>query len=355
MFTRILVPLNGSALAEQVLPDAARLARANGATVMLVRVIRPLVEYEAMRPAPGAWLPAADNTLRDAATAYLNELRAKEPLLDVSTEAHVLVGPVAPIVLRAADDERADIIVMSTQGRKGIARWLQGSVAGAVIRDAQVPVLVLREAATPLAADLAAGQPVSALVPLDGSPLAEAALEPAVQLAAAMSQGAGGSIHLLRVVDPPPERPASDSPAARQEHAERRRDIRRELRNAREYLDTAAAGVRKLYADAHGVSVTWSIARGHNVAEAILGATRSASGAALRADKPESVNLIAMGTHGRGGLKRWIMGSVAERVVREAAIPVLVVRPRAGDLDVAVRPAESVEVADQDEGGLRLA
>ena len=354
MFTRVLVPLDGSKRAEQVLPDAVRLARAGGGTMVLVRVIRPPVEYEAMRPAPSVWLPAADNALRDAAAAYLNELRAKEPLLGVATEAHVLVGPVAPMILRAADDERADIIVMSTQGRKGIARWLQGSVAGAVIRDAQVPVLVLREAATPLATGLDAGQPVSALVPLDGSPLAEAALEPAVQLAAAMSRAAGGSIHLLRVVEPPAERPASDSPAARQEHADQRRAIRRELRDAREYLDTTAAGVRKLYADAHGVSVTWSIARGHNVAEAILGTARSA-GSTTRTDRPESVNLIAMGTHGRGGLKRWIMGSVAERVVREAAIPVLVVRPRAGDLDVAVRPAESVEDADQNEGGLRLA
>lgn len=354
MFTRILVPLDGSTRAEQVLPDAARLARAGGGIVTLVRVIRPLVEYEAMRPAPGVWLPAADNALRDAATAYLNELRAKEPLLDVATEAHVLVGPVAPMILRAANDERADLIVMSTQARKGIARWLQGSVAGEVIRDARVPVLVLREAAMPLASGLAAGQPVSALVPLDGSSLAEAALEPAVQLAVAMSQGVGGSIHLLRVVDPPPERTGSDSPAARQEHTERRRAIRRELRDAREYLDTTAAGVRKLYADAHGVSVTWSVARGHNAAEAILRATRAEGGTA-RADQPESVNVVAMGTHGRGGLKRWIMGSVADRVVREAAMPVLIVRPRASDLDAVVRPAESVEVADQDEGGLRLA
>lgn len=354
MFTRILVPMDGSTRAEQVLPDAVRLARARDGTVVLVRVIRPLVEYEAMRPAPGVWLPAADNALRDAATAYLNELRTKEPLLEVTTAAHVLVGPVAPMILRATEDEQADIIIMSTQGRKGIARWLQGSAAGAVVHDAQVPVLVLREAATPLTTSLAAGQSVSALVPLDGSSLAEAALEPAVQLVAAMSRAAGGSVHLLQVVEPPPERPTSDSPATRQEHTERRRDIRRALRDAREYLDTTAAGVRRLYADALGVSVTWSIARGHKVSDAILGTARS-TGSTTRTDRPESVNLIAMGTHGRGGLKRWIMGSVADRVVREAAIPVLVIRPRAADLDVTARPAAYEEVADQDEGGMRLA
>lgn len=351
MFTRILVPLDGTSRAEQVLPDAARLARASGGTVVLVRVIRPLVEYEATRPALGMWLPAADNALRDAAAAYLSELRAKEPLLEVPTEAHILVGPVAPMILQLADDARADVIIMSTEGRRGIARWLQGSVAGAVIRDAQVPVLVLRDEATPLTSGLAAGRAVSALVPLDGSPLAEAALEPTVRLVAAMSQGAGGSIHLLRVVEPPPERPASDSSAARQDHAGRRREIRRELRDTREYLDTTAAGVRALYADAHGISVTWSIARGHDAGAAILDAAEQSKRTAL----PQPVDLIAMSTHGRGGLRRWLMGSVAERVVREAAIPVLVVRPRASDLDAAVRPGAAEVAADRNEGSLHLA
>lgn len=329
MSIRILVPLDGTAPAEQVLPDAARLARSSGGTVILLRVIRPLVEYEALRPAPGMWLPAADLALRDAAAAYQAELRAKEPLLTVSTEAHILVGQIAPMILRAAEDERADMIVMSTRGRRGLARWLQGSVAGAVIRDARVPVLVLRDTATPLSANREDGQPVSALVPLDGSSLAAAALGPAVQLVAALSQAPGGSVHLLRVVEPPPETAASHSPVARRESADRRRTIRRELRDAREYLDTAAAGVRERDADPRGVSVTWSIARGQDVGETILRVAQPPGDAAARPDGPASVDLIAMGTHGRGGLKRWIMGSVAERVVRDATMPVLVVRPPA--------------------------
>lgn len=355
MFARILVPLDGSAGAERVLPDAVRLARASGGTVLLLRVIRPLMEYDAIRPAPGMWLPAADNALRDAAAAYLDELRVREPLLAVRTEVHVLVGPVAPMVLRAADEERADLIVMSTRGRKGFARWLQGSVAGAVIRDARVPVLVLREAAAPLASDPAAEvSQVSALVPLDGSPLAEAAIALAIQLVATMSPPQGGSVHLLRVVEPPPDRDAGQSPAARQEHADRRRAIRRELRDAREYLDSVAIGVRERLADARGVSVTWSIARGHDVAEAILRAAQPADDT-RRPDLPAEVHLIAMGTHGRGGLKRWLMGSVAERVVRDAPMPVLVVRPRQGDLGAELRPAPEAAVPAAGEGGLHLA
>lgn len=347
MFTRILIPLDGTSRAEQVLPDAARLARVNGGVVMLLRVLRPLVEYETIRPASGMWLPAADEALRDAATSYLNTVRGREPLLGIPTEAHILVGPVAPMILRAAVEEQADIIVMSTRGRTGIVRWLQGSVAGAVIRDAPAPVLVLRESAVPLAAGIEVGRPVSALVPLDGSPLAEAALALAIQLVASLSQPSRGSVHLLRVVEPPLGPATSQSPAARQENADRRRELRRELRDTREYLDTTAAGARRSYADAAGVSVTWSIARGQDVVETILRAAGTGTEDETRPDQPARVDLIAMGTHGRGGLKRWLMGSVAARVAREAEIPVLVVRPLASDLGTEGLPVASTETREE--------
>lgn len=356
MYGRILVPLDGSGHAELALPEAARLARATGGTVILLRVVRPMAEYEVIASPPGMWLPTADAVIRDVAAAYLSELRARAPLEAVPTEALILVGPAAPMILHAADEERADMIVMSTHGRRGLARWVQGSVADAVVRDASVPVLVLRDEDSLLTASLRGGRGVSALVPLDGSPLAEAALGPAVRLAAALSQPSGGTLHLLRVVEPPPPA-AGQSFVAQRERVEHCRRVRHERRAAREYLEATARWVRERHADAIGVSVTWSVGRGHDVAETILRAAQPESHAAPLGEsmgEPGTVDVIAMATHGRGGLKRWLMGSVAEQVVRDAGVPVLVVRPGASDLDAGLGPSMAAEVASRHEGSVYL-
>lgn len=354
MYGRILVPLDGSRHAEQALPDAVRLACASGGTVILLRVMRPLAEYEVAPPSPGVWLPAADDALRDAAAAYLTEVRARAALEAVATEARILVGPVAPTIIQAADEAHADIIVMSTHGRRGLARWLQGSVAGAVIRDARVPVLVPRDGGDALASITGASHPVSALVPLDGSPLAEAALVPALHLVAALSQPSGATLHLLRVVEPPPEDAAALSFVAQREQAEHRREVRQELRVAREYLEATATWLRERYADALGVAVTWSVGRGDDVAATILRAAELAHHTAPEGG-PQAADLIAMATHGRGGLRRWLMGSVAERLVRDAPMPVLVVRPGSSDRDAVPRLATAEEVAGEHQGDMHLA
>jgi nucleotide-binding universal stress UspA family protein len=226
-----------------------------------------------------------------------------------------------------------------------------GSVAGAVVRDAHAPVLVRRDSAAPMVLRLDNGQAFSALVPLDGSPLAEAALAPAVQLVAAMSHSSshasGGSVHLLRVVEPSLHHTTEQSLTARREHAERRRALRRELREAREYLDATATLLRERCADALGVSVSWSIGRGHEVAEAILRAAQAAHDAtgSRTPHSPYGPDVIAMGTHGRGGLKRWLMGGITESVLHNTTVPMLIVRPRG--LDVWTKPAvgESAPVA----------
>ncbi|MFI5272677.1 MAG: universal stress protein [Ktedonobacterales bacterium] len=339
MFTRILVPLDGSAQAERALADAARLARASEGTIILVRVIRPLIEYDGGRAAAGVWLPAADTALRDAAAAYLTALRQKEPLRGVATEAHVLVGPAAQMILHTAERQRVDSIVMSSHARRGLSRLVLGSIAGAIVREAQVPVLVRRDTTAPsvpgFVAGEDAGQPVSALVALDGSPLAEGALVAAVRLVGSLAHPSGGAIHLLRVVEPSPKQNATQSLATRRASAERRRAIRRELRDAREYLEAAADQVRELAADARNVTVTWSVERGQDVAGVILRAaeaTTDATGSSV----PQRADVIAMGTHGRGGLKRWFIGSVAESVLRNANVPVLTVRPR--DRAVTLKP-----------------
>lgn len=345
MFRRILVPLDGSAQAERAVVIAVRLAQACDGTVVLVQVIRPLVEYETMRPPHGTWLPAADNAARDAASSYLATLRQRASMRDVATESQVLVGPIAPLVVQAAEEQRADLVVMVTHARRGLSRWVLGSVADAVVHNAHVPVLVLRDSADASAASLSSRlgadhHPISALVALDGSPLAEAALAPAVHLVAAMSQERsqplGGSVHLLRVVEPPPNRAAAAVLMSPFERADRRRAIAGKLREAREYLDATATRLRERSADALGISVTWSIGRGHDVA-AIIQRVAQPERRNANANATQGADVIVMGTHGRGGVKRLLMGSVAERVLREATVPVLIVRP--GSRAVATAPA----------------
>ncbi|HYB74474.1 MAG TPA: universal stress protein [Candidatus Sulfotelmatobacter sp.] len=131
MFRRILVPLDGSALAEAVLPQAMELARLHGAEVVLLRV-ESAPDYAVAQAAE-----EAQHYLGDVA-ASLREARVR-----VSTMV-VLSGDTAGEILVQAELTAADLILMSTHGRSGVGRWMLGSVAEKVLRAAVTPVLLVR-------------------------------------------------------------------------------------------------------------------------------------------------------------------------------------------------------------------
>jgi len=304
MYRTILIPLDGSAFAERALPLAVDIARRAGAALRLVRVH----ELYALKDPACAWCPfdhAEDAQLKDQERAYLEETAHK--LVEGSSPSAtyaVPLGLTADAILGEAQAARADLIVMTTHGRGPWSRFWLGSVADELIRRAPMPVLLLpaREAASPSTVDPA---PRHMLIPLDGSSLAEQVLEPALGLGKLLD----ASYTLLQVVPAPVVAllpPAGEGLSAFDRPLA---DPRR--REAQDYLDRVAQRLRP-----QGGSIQTRVAVGTSPAAAILEEARS-----------QAVDSIALATHGRGGIKRALLGSVADKVLRAACIPLLVYRP----------------------------
>src|SRR5437764_13122522 len=145
MFKRIMVPLDGSGRAERALPIAARLARASGGSIFLVRVVstEPASLPSAPKPILIQTVGEADRTL---AESYLAGVAGSELLTGVSVQTHVPVGLVSPSILSIAADTHADVIVMCSHGYTWVNRWWTvGSITAKFARFAQPPALVLRD------------------------------------------------------------------------------------------------------------------------------------------------------------------------------------------------------------------
>jgi nucleotide-binding universal stress UspA family protein len=294
MYLSLLVPLDRSSFAEQALPLALTIARRAHARLDLVEVH---ALYAVEDPHAG-WAPFESD--RDAACKQQEQLyldataRWVTAGSGVSTNTAVLAGSavlpktVADGILERARIDKADLIVMTTHGRGPLSRIGLGSVADELIRRAAMPVLLVwpREEAPAVIPE-----PVldNILIPLDGSALAEQVLEPALDLARLMES----RCCLLRVV----EHRFSPAPS--------------EKARAKAYLERLAARPR-----VQGLQVETRVVVARRAADAIL----------EEADK-QSSNLIALATHGRGGFKRLLLGSVADKLIGGAASPVLVYRP----------------------------
>ncbi len=278
MIRTMLVALDGSALAERSLPYACALARAAGARIVLM----------------GAALPSGENA--GPVQAALDRLAGRLRLAGLVAEPRVYFAAAEEAILDASHREHADLIVMSTRGRAGVERWLFGSVADAVLRSADVPMLVVPAAC---AHDWPADRTPRFLVALDGSPLAEAVLAPIGALAAVLD----AELHLLRVVEPP----MVTAEPGLYVHLF---DADAELAEARAYLEQIAGG-----SWAAGCSVTTQVEIG------------PPTNVLVEYARERDVDLIAMATHGRGGLARVVMGSVATGVLQRAGMPMLLVRP----------------------------
>jgi nucleotide-binding universal stress UspA family protein len=321
MFKRILVPLDGSTCAERAIPVAARIARASGGAVVLVRAVNVAIGFWPSLAGEAAVVQSVLDADQAVADEYLAGIKQAPELADITTETRIVFGPVASAILAVAASAQADLMVLCSHGYTGMTRWALGSVAEKVARSAQVPVLVLREAGpVPSGPHPDVTRPLRALVALDGSVLAKAVLEPAACLIAALAAPAQGALHLVRVVKPViPDREGKDP--EEQEHF---------LSKAKRYLSSTLEQMRAgLVAPALAnlkLSVTWSVAIETDVAEGIVrvaenGEDAEGAGVFGRCD------VIAMATHGRGGIQRWAMGSITERVLSATKLPLLIVRP----------------------------
>jgi len=319
MFHRILVPLDGSTGAEQALPVAASIASFSGGTVVLLRVVSPSPEFGPY-PVPDSWtIPSLNDPNLVEARNYLDRISSINILIGVHTEITVIAGQPADTILSVVDTHHIDLIVLCSHGYTGVKRWVLGGVAEQVAHHTPVPVLVLREGGPALVgAPPHAESPLRALIPLDGSVGAKTAISPAAQLVVALSSPGPGALHFTRVVVLPDVEQISQS---------EREAI---MRKAKQYLSATVEQIRKgLVASPVAelkLAMTWSVTIDDDIASGIIriaedGQDTEETGAFDRSD------LIAMPTHGYGGLQRRAIGSVTERVLHATRLPLLIVRP----------------------------
>jgi nucleotide-binding universal stress UspA family protein len=341
MFKRILVPLDGSIRAERAIPVAARIARAANGTVVLVQVATIPFTYS---PYLGSatYAEEAIKTDLNETEKYLNTLANLETLEGIKTTTTALLDSAAQGILSTADSYNIDLIVMTSHGRAGMQRWVLGSVAQKIARHSSMPVLVLHEEGPLPVGPHLDNRPLCALVPLDGSVLAKAALEPAAQLVAAIAGPAQGSLHLMRVV----KSPTAEELRAVGDQESMNRLKENKLHRAKTYLNSIVEQLREGPLAHLNLIITWSVAVDNDVAHTIIrmaenGEDAEGAGVFGRCD------LIAIATHGRGGLQHWILGSITERVLGATKLPILIVRPEAAAFKHASNGSDTSEAPIQ--------
>ncbi|MFL5506421.1 MAG: universal stress protein [Gemmatimonadales bacterium] len=303
MYRSILVPLDGSTFAEQALPVAADIAARAKATLHLV-LVHQATAVVAGPGEPVVLDPGIDERRRGEEGGYLARLQGLVAHGDaVQVVSQVIEGPVADAVAHYAHAHAVDLVVMTTHGRGVFSRFWLGSVADRLVRQLEQPLLLLRpqpSGGAPRA--LGFGR---ILLMLDGSPHAEAMIDPSVQLAHTF----GGELTLVRVV-------------------ERLAPIWLPLPGVAPVPDTDAMAHRQLEATRYLHEVANRLrVRGVPARTAVEVAPDPVSGITEFAER-ERMDVIALATHGHGGPVRFLLGSVADKLVRSATLPLLVWRPR---------------------------
>lgn len=297
----IIVPLDGSQLAEQVLPYGTALARYNDTELLLLRAIP--MPREPVPLASGGMLTVDEQLeiLRTDAEEYLRERAERLDGVDIAVATHVVVGTPADMIAETADSRDAGCVVIATHGRSGLSRWALGSVADRVLHLTQCPLIIMR----PREIHDIDVRTVPALrrilVPLDGSSLAEEALPYAANLA----RSGQSELYVFRVITLPASGLAGlEAGVIESAYWETARE------EADDYLQRVAADLV-----AEGVQTEYSIGT-EPIAEEILSFAER-----------NDIDLIVMTTHAREGLSRIILGSVTDRIIRAGQVPVFVTRP----------------------------
>jgi nucleotide-binding universal stress UspA family protein len=315
MYRVIMVPVDGSAFSREAVFHGLRLARKNGAQLRLVRVasIPGLVgESDVVSLETTARMSERDRLLTEL-YRLAAECRANSP---VNVTAAVEDGPIADALRGHALRHDVDLIVMATHARRGLARVWLGSVADRLIRETGLSVLLVRPPS--LATELIDGSCYKRIiVPLDGSSLAEHSLPGAIALA----ELEHAELTLVRIV------PAAKGIPDGELHATIGPARARDVEEAERYLARVRArfAVRVRFAEGH-VCIRSSVVVADDIARAIIGFAQANDG-----------DLIAIATHGRGGIARAVLGSVADRVMSEGVLSVMVIHP-VGQLEPVIVP-----------------
>jgi nucleotide-binding universal stress UspA family protein len=313
MFTRFVVPLDGSRFAEAALAPACELAKTFNARILVVRALAPY----GLPMASIVYDEQAEFEALDTADSYLHGI--VEQLRRTGFDADLLLSIAEPgaSIARAAALDHADLIVMATHLRWKVDLSGAASTTLKVLANSRVPILAWRAVPSAMScidtefadrpATLARPEcPI--LVPLDGSTFAESALPVAEELARAL----GLSLTLVRAVH------IGSAAESDQEFAEH---------EAREYL----AGIQE-QTEGRGITATSMVLRGTPL------------GVIDTAWRQADAGLIVMASHGKSGIMHSFLGSVAARVIEEVEAPVLVVRPESEPLPVRVFEAPNLAI-----------
>ena len=313
---RMLIPLDGSELAEVVFTYAKELTGRLDIEVILLLVVSPALRE--FIPMHHAYIQRAAETIRRQSREIQKKSGMQPGGKAIKVRGELSEGYPAEEILRYADENAVELILIATHGRSGIKHWTMGNVADKVLRASKVPVLLVR-AGIPDETPYDQWPSRTILVPLDGSELAESVL-PHVETLAKQRGAEPINVTLLRVCEPPvapsyytPE--LSGVPLNWGTYMEQ--EAARCKRVANEYL----AGVEKRL-------------KASNIKARSEVLTGKATDAIVDYANKNPFNLIVMTTHGRSGLSRWVYGSVAENVLQGVSSPVFLLKPQQSDSSI---------------------
>jgi nucleotide-binding universal stress UspA family protein len=294
MFTRILVPLDGSANAEKALPHARALTRTLRIPITLLAVIETVAGFSTEKT---RYLDTLIEDSMKNSEEYLEEISRTFP--GASVQYRVEKGRAEDAIITNAAADSGTLVTMATHGRSGLNLWLLGSIAEKVVRQANNPVLVVR--ANEQASSQGEAAPDSIMVPLDGSALAESVLPYVVELAKAFH----AKVTLLRSYS------LKQVIFSFEQYTPDLDELKGELKwEAVSYLDEKVAELKS-----GGLVDVMSFVTEGDAGETIIEMSQGAPN-----------TLIAMSTHSGSTIKHWVLGSVTEKVLRHGNNAVLTIR-----------------------------
>lgn len=303
MYDKILVPLDGSEVAECVLPYVEAIAsNKKPVQVTFLFVTQPLD----IPLADKKFTARIESEAKSGAKSYLDKLIKKLKAND-SIKGVIKTGKPAETIIDYCEEHKINLIIMATHGRSGISRWTRGSVADKVLHNAKAPVWLIK-ANTTKKTFISKGKKIKLLAPLDGSNVAEVSLKAITEL----NEQFGSDkveVTLFRVSElfAPPYIYPPEMPISIEEYLEYEK--KRTLEICQSYLDK----IKKILME-QGLNILTAIEEG-TPADVIVNYANK-----------HSINLIVMSTHGRTGFSHWAFGSIAEKVLKGAECPVFLVR-----------------------------
>lgn len=299
MFDPILVPLDGSLLAECVLPHAVAIARAFDARIILLRVL----EKNQVNGAAQIFDLLNWQIKKTEAKLYLEKISAQLKKFQLQINAIVMEGLMAESITEYAQSQGVKLIILSSHGRSGVSQWGISSVAQKIILGSPTSVMIVR-AQQPVGSEVKEQSYKQILVPLDGSQRAEYAL-PGIT---ALARFHKSRIHILHVVKPPEM--VRRLPPTQEDLDLANRIVKLNLGEAKQYLEQVKSRSRLEAIEGQTHLIT-----GDNAAPALHGLVEQ-----------EGIDLVAVNAHGYSGNTQWPYGSLVINLMLYGKVPLLIVQ-----------------------------